>query len=39
VIAREIGRLVPRLLQDAPEFRRLWFGQTISVCGGSSEAA
>jgi MFS family permease len=33
VIARAIDRFVPPLLNDAPDFRRLWFGQTISVFG------
>ena len=26
-------RFIPPLLKDAPDFRRLWFGQTISVFG------
>jgi MFS family permease len=30
---RSIRRFVPPLLFDAPDFRRLWFGQTISVFG------
>jgi MFS family permease len=30
---RAIRRFVPALLVDAPDFRRLWFGQTISVVG------
>jgi MFS family permease len=30
---RAIRRFVPPLLVDAPDFRRLWFGQTISVVG------
>lgn len=30
---RTIRRFVPPLLVDAPDFRRLWFGQTISVVG------
>jgi len=30
---RAIRRLVPPLLLDAPDFRRLWLGQTISVFG------
>jgi MFS family permease len=33
VIERAFGRFVPPLLTDAPDFRRLWFGQTISVFG------
>jgi MFS family permease len=33
VIARGIRRYIPPLLSDAPDFRRLWFGQTISVFG------
>ena len=33
VIARATDRFVPRLLVDAADFRRLWFGQTISVFG------
>jgi MFS family permease len=33
VIARAIRRFIPPLLHDAPDFRRLWFGQTISVFG------
>ncbi len=33
MIARATDRFVPRLLVDAPDFRRLWFGQTISVFG------
>ena len=33
VIARAIDRFFPRLLADAPDFRRLWLGQTISVFG------
>jgi MFS family permease len=33
VIARGIRRYIPPLLFDAPDFRRLWFGQTISVFG------
>jgi MFS family permease len=28
-----IHRAIPPLLRDAPDFRRLWFGQTISVFG------
>ena len=28
-----LRRFVPSLLGDAPDFRRLWFGQTISVFG------
>ena len=31
--ARSIRRYIPPLLFDAPDFRRLWFGQTISVFG------
>ena len=27
------ARLIPPLLRDAPDFRKLWFGQTISVFG------
>jgi MFS family permease len=30
---RVIRRFVPPLLADAPDFRRLWLGQTISVFG------
>ena len=30
---RALRRLVPPLLHDASDFRRLWFGQTISVFG------
>ena len=30
--ARVVG-LIPPLLRDTPEFRRLWVGQTISVLG------
>jgi MFS family permease len=30
---RAIRRFVPPLLLEAPDFRRLWFGQTISVFG------
>ena len=30
---RAIRRFVPPLLIEAPDFRRLWFGQTISVFG------
>jgi MFS family permease len=33
VDARAIGRFVPPLLGDTPDFRRLWLGQTISVFG------
>ena len=33
VIARATDRFIPRLLVDAPDFRRLWVGQTISVLG------
>ena len=33
MIARAIDRFFPRLLADAPDFRRLWLGQTISVFG------
>ncbi len=33
MIARAIDRFVPRLLVDAPDFRRLWLGPTISVFG------
>ncbi|MFL5649599.1 MAG: MFS transporter, partial [Chloroflexota bacterium] len=33
MIARTIDRFFPRLLADAPDFRRLWLGQTISVFG------
>jgi MFS family permease len=33
VSLRAIRRFVPPLLNDAPDFRRLWFGQTISVFG------
>ena len=33
MIARATDRFIPRLLFDAPDFRRLWFGQTISVFG------
>ena len=31
--ARATDRFIPRLLVDAPDFRRLWLGQTISVFG------
>ena len=31
--SRAADRFVPRLLVDAPDFRRLWLGQTISVFG------
>jgi MFS family permease len=31
--SRSIRRFIPPLLFDAPDFRRLWFGQTISVFG------
>lgn len=31
--ARATERFVPPLLSDAPDFRRLWLGQTISVFG------
>jgi MFS family permease len=30
---KAIHRSIPPLLRDAPDFRRLWFGQTISVFG------
>ena len=33
MIARATDRFVPPLLHDAPDFRRLWLGQTISVFG------
>jgi len=33
VSARATERFVPPLLSDAPDFRRLWLGQTISVFG------
>ena len=33
MIARASDRFIPRLLVDAPDFRRLWIGQTISVLG------
>ena len=33
MIARATDRLFPSLLADAPDFRRLWLGQTISVFG------
>ena len=33
MISRTVRRFVPQLLVDAPDFRRLWFGQTISVFG------
>jgi MFS family permease len=33
VIARTSDRVIPRLLVDAPDFRSLWLGQTISVFG------
>jgi MFS family permease len=33
VISRTAKRFVPALLAEAPDFRRLWFGQTISVFG------
>ena len=33
MIARATDRFFPRLLGDAPDFRRLWLGQTISVFG------
>ncbi len=33
MIARTTKRFGPRLLVDAPDFRRLWLGQTISVFG------
>jgi MFS family permease len=32
-LRRLAGRWVPPLLFDAIDFRRLWFGQSISVCG------
>jgi MFS family permease len=32
-VQQRIRRLIPPLLFDAPDFRRLWFGQTISVLG------
>ena len=31
--SQSIRRFIPPLLFDAPDFRRLWFGQTISVFG------
>jgi MFS family permease len=31
--APAFDRFIPRLLFDAPDFRRLWLGQTISVLG------
>jgi hypothetical protein len=31
--ALQFDRYIPRLLLDAPDFRRLWLGQTISVFG------
>ena len=31
--SRGLRRFIPPLLFDAPDFRRLWFGQTISVFG------
>jgi MFS family permease len=31
--SRSFRRFIPPLLFDAPDFRRLWFGQTISVFG------
>ena len=31
--SQSIRRYIPPLLFDAPDFRRLWFGQTISVFG------
>ncbi len=31
--ARATYRFIPPLLKDAPDFRRLWLGQTISVFG------
>jgi hypothetical protein len=31
--SRSIRRFIPPLLFDAPDFRRLWLGQTISVFG------
>ena len=33
MITRATERFVPPLLKDAPDFRRLWLGQTISVFG------
>jgi MFS family permease len=33
VISRATDRFIPPLLNDASDFRRLWFGQTISVVG------
>lgn len=33
MIARTLRRLTPPLLFDAPDFRRLWLGQSISVFG------
>lgn len=33
MIARAFRRFTPPLLFDAPDFRRLWLGQTISVFG------
>lgn len=33
MIASANDRFIPRLLLDAPDFRRLWLGQTISVLG------
>jgi MFS family permease len=30
---RAVRRFIPPLLHQAPDFRRLWFGQTISVFG------
>ena len=33
MIPGAIRRIIPPLLHDAPDFRRLWFGQTISVFG------
>ncbi len=33
MIARTFRRFTPPLLFDAPDFRRLWLGQSISVFG------
>ncbi|MEO6208345.1 MAG: MFS transporter, partial [Candidatus Limnocylindrales bacterium] len=32
-LGARVVALVPPLLRDTPEFRRLWMGQTISVVG------
>ncbi len=33
LVPPNVRRLIPSLLGDAPDFRRLWIGQTISVLG------